>query len=206
MDKCYAPRLRSGPTTGHESLDAGRWPLLGGIRRRLGSQYITASVWQSKPAAGHEPFEVAQGLRQAALGRRVEWLPGPVVNTNQNRSKRPFSEGEYPADLLQRLTGEANRDVCCARWALSICFICFICLHRPAPSVTPKILPAKLRKRNPTFVEISPDRAWQQSAAPVQAATRGFTSWLSCRPVSCSSFQRSKATCRFSQFLGSTQK
>ena len=79
MDKCYAPRLRSGPTTGHESLDAGRWPLLGGIRRRLGSQYITASVWQSKPAAGHEPFDALRLLRaygKPVRARRVAARPG----------------------------------------------------------------------------------------------------------------------------------
>ena len=54
------------------SLDAGRWPLLGAIRRASAFK-ITASVRQSEPAADHE---------QAVLGRRVEWLPG--LDSNQN--------------------------------------------------------------------------------------------------------------------------
>jgi hypothetical protein len=56
------------------------------------------------------------------------------------------------------------------------------------------------------YAEVFPDCIRRKLSASVQAATRGFTSWLSCRPESCSSFQRSKATCRFSQFLGSTRK
>ena len=55
------------PAAGHEPLDR-----LGTIRRASVNRIRVVEFW-IEPAAGHE---------QAALGRRVEWLPG--LDSNQN--------------------------------------------------------------------------------------------------------------------------
>ena len=48
-----APRHCLGLSPGHESLDAGRWPLLGAIRR-VGNLIFSYFLASSGPAAGHE--------------------------------------------------------------------------------------------------------------------------------------------------------